>query len=494
MNNHQNMENRADKPPLVVLGEDWGGHPSSTQHLIKRLLHDRQIIWVNSIGLRRPRFNRRDLTRLWQKLWAILRHHYQKKKHSDINSHTQAHIVETTVVEAMTLDNTNIEATKHQTTKLENTDSSSEYEAISQDTSTLNAPFVIAPLALPLPGVAWARPINRYLLKKQILSVMKKHHITSPILWLSLPTGVDLIDTLNERAVIYYCGDDFSALAGVDHQAIHPLEQELVEKADLILAASPTLASRFPPEKTQLLPHGVDIQLFSQPQARAVDLPIGKPIAGFYGSLSTWINVELLAEVARTLTNWNFVLIGPIQTDISAFHGIKNIYILGPRAHHDLPAYVQYWQVSMLPFYDNAQIRACNPLKLREYLAAKKPIVCTDFPALDGYRDLIHTANSAHSFCMALQLAALDTPKQSYMFEQSNNKLPTSLEINSLETDHTYNEPANIEQFSQWLKHSSPDWDAVIQLGMQRHERYQRVTEQSWEARVNDLNLLLDRL
>ncbi|MGL6002913.1 MAG: hypothetical protein ACRCZ4_12605, partial [Plesiomonas sp.] len=60
--------------------------------------------------------------------------------------------------------------------------------------------------------------------------------------------------------------------------------------------------------------------------------------------------------------------------------------------------------------------------------------------------------------------------------------------------NNSQHELADIEQFSQWLEQSSPDWDAVVQLGMQRHERYQRVTEQSWEARVNDLNLLLDRL
>ena len=50
------MTQHHSKPQLVVLGEDWGQHPSSTQHLIKRLLPDYQVLWVNSIGLRRPRF------------------------------------------------------------------------------------------------------------------------------------------------------------------------------------------------------------------------------------------------------------------------------------------------------------------------------------------------------------------------------------------------------------------------------------------------------
>ena len=49
---------------MVVFGEDWGRHPSSTQHLIKRLAGEAQIIWVNSLGLRRPRLTLTDLDRL----------------------------------------------------------------------------------------------------------------------------------------------------------------------------------------------------------------------------------------------------------------------------------------------------------------------------------------------------------------------------------------------------------------------------------------------
>ncbi|MGN4982985.1 glycosyltransferase family 1 protein, partial [Aeromonas dhakensis] len=64
------MKPSSAQPQLVVLGEDWGQHPSSTQHLIKRLLPDYRVLWVNSIGLRRPRLNVRDLGRLGRKLEA----------------------------------------------------------------------------------------------------------------------------------------------------------------------------------------------------------------------------------------------------------------------------------------------------------------------------------------------------------------------------------------------------------------------------------------
>ena len=57
--------------PLVVFSEDWGAHPSSTQHLILRMLEDRSVIWVNSIGMRPPRANAADVRRVAMKLSAM---------------------------------------------------------------------------------------------------------------------------------------------------------------------------------------------------------------------------------------------------------------------------------------------------------------------------------------------------------------------------------------------------------------------------------------
>ncbi len=65
--------NTATAHDLVVFGEDWGGHPSSTQHLVRRLSGQRRVVWVNSIGLRRPRLDRADLARLGRKLLALVR-------------------------------------------------------------------------------------------------------------------------------------------------------------------------------------------------------------------------------------------------------------------------------------------------------------------------------------------------------------------------------------------------------------------------------------
>ncbi|PHS79030.1 MAG: glycosyl transferase [Rhodospirillaceae bacterium] len=333
--------------PLVVFGEDWGAHPSSTQHIIRCLMDERDIVWVNSIGLRRPKITMSDMGRVFKKGLSAL----------------------------------------------------SSNKGI-QETATPQA--VVSPLVIPVPQNTFERNFNRISLGPKIRQALLKLTDERPILWTSLPTAVDLLGCSHERAVVYYCGDDFSGLAGVDHSHVTQAEERLVERADLIFAASKSLADKFPKSKTIYLPHGVDVDLFSTPSPRPADLPKDHPVAGFYGSISDWLDVELLGQVAQALPEWRFVFIGDIRTDVSKLMCMDNVKFLGPKPHHELPGYAQNWSVSLLPFRDNAQIRACNPLKLREYLSTGSPIVSTNFPALDDYRDLISVEDEPLAFAQAI--------------------------------------------------------------------------------------------
>jgi len=354
---------------LIVFGEDWGGLPSSTQHLVKLLARDRKVLWINSIGLRRPRLNLHDIKRVGVKL--------------------------TRSVSAIIADKIN-----HCKNNSLRNDSN-----VNRDTETPSNLRIINPITIPVPCTKFERRCAVWLLNYQLQPVIKKWHLHKPILFVSLPTAVNMVGQLNESAVVYYCGDDFSGLAGVDHKNVALDEKLLVEKSDLIVAASAELAARFPQYKTLQLTHGVDYQLFSQPVARACDLPNnGKPIAGFYGSLSAWLEVELLTEVIKAMPHWDFVFIGKQEVDMSVLMAMPNTYFLGARPHSELPSYSQHWQASLLPFHDNAQIRACNPLKLVEYLAVGVPIVATRFPALAPYKHLVQQVSSRDDFILALEM------------------------------------------------------------------------------------------
>ncbi|WP_310620816.1 glycosyltransferase [Flexibacterium corallicola] len=319
---------------------------------------DRQkVLWVNSIGMRRPQPTIRDFKRVLEKASSFL--HTKKNNIRDpIDNHSNISVCSMKII--------------------------------------------------PWPGNSRVRQINKILLGKQLRSKKKELNLSHPILWTSLPTAVVALGELEEYAVVYYCGDDFGSLAGVDHGPVLSMEKELASKADLIIAASENLTKRFPADKTVHIPHGVDFELFSSPQGRPNDLPDG-PVAGFYGSIAEWVDLESIAIAADELPHWNFVLIGNVECAATTLQNKSNIFLLGPRPHHLLPAYLQHFDVSLLPFRDNDQIRACNPLKLREYLAAGNPIVSTRFPALQPYEKLLTTIPSGDQLAAGIREADADT-------------------------------------------------------------------------------------
>jgi glycosyltransferase involved in cell wall biosynthesis len=357
------------KPQLIVFGEDWGALPTSTQHIIKQLRPDYRITWINSLGLRSPKASWHDLKRVCNKAARIAKQLLNKKQPPLIS-------------------------------------------AIAANPNAINDEHnfsVVEPQYIPFPGNGLARRINRLLLAKLLRRHSQPASAGQPsIIWISLPNAVDALHYLAKTdlanaVVIYYCCDDFSALDGVDHQAISMLERELAQQADVIVATSPGLVSKFPEHKTHLIPHGVDTRLFYQKSARAIDLPTGKPIAGFYGSIAPWIDLDLLTQLARQMPDWNFVFIGVAKVDVSKLQALSNVFFLGERPHEQLPAYSQHWQASLLPFILNEQIMACNPLKLREYLATGRPIISVDFPQVHNYSEFIHIVDGADGFARALR-------------------------------------------------------------------------------------------
>jgi glycosyltransferase involved in cell wall biosynthesis len=345
---------------LIVFAEDWGRHPASTEHLVRRLAATRKVIWMNSIGMRRPRVSLTDARRALEKLGAVI------FKPAAAKSATDA----PTVAPPPGLD-------------------------------------VVAPHAISAPGNRWAAMANRALLSRQVRRHMAAAGIDRPILWITLPSALPVVGALDEHAVIYYCADDFGSLAGIDHEPVLAMEKALVARADLIIVVSDVLAKKFPAEKTIVVPHGVDFDVFTTPAPRAPDLPVGKKIAGFYGSLPHWIDPELIRRSAAELPDWLFVFVGGGELFARGTEPANTLF-LGARPHAALPSYVQHWDVSLLPYRDCAPLRAGNPLKLREYLAAGTPIASVDFPALTPYRHLVSLATTPETFAAAILTAAAD--------------------------------------------------------------------------------------
>jgi glycosyltransferase involved in cell wall biosynthesis len=134
------------------------------------------------------------------------------------------------------------------------------------------------------------------------------------------------------------------------------------------------------PQATCYLPNGVDFDHFDQQQSCPPEYSgLEGPIALYVGTLlKERFDFELVNMAAKRLPHVQFVIIGPGDHAKMDFDKRDNIHILGPRAHTDVPAYMQHADVGLIPFDVKKSpdlINCTNPLKLYEYLAAGIPVV-----------------------------------------------------------------------------------------------------------------------
>ncbi len=70
---------------------------------------------------------------------------------------------------------------------------------------------VVSPAALPFFGSAGARTVNRHLIGAQIGALARSRGLSRPILWIAIPTAVEMIGRFDESLVIYHVSDKYDA-------------------------------------------------------------------------------------------------------------------------------------------------------------------------------------------------------------------------------------------------------------------------------------------
>jgi glycosyltransferase involved in cell wall biosynthesis len=228
-----------------------------------------------------------------------------------------------------------------------------------------------------------------------------------PVLIAGLPHAADVVSRLPSRLLVYHCADDYASVRGFP-DTLPALEADLCRRADLVITTSETLCqtrAHLNPN-TYWIPNGADVEHFSSfalPASELRDLP--RPIIGFVGGLSEWVDLELVAHLAQLRPAWSFALIGPIGIDISAVTSLTNVHLLGPRPYADLPAYLAAAEVGLIPFKRNEVTFHADPIKAYEYLAAGLPVVATDMPALRRLGHVVSLADSPQAFITHIQAA-----------------------------------------------------------------------------------------
>lgn len=249
--------------------------------------------------------------------------------------------------------------------------------------------YLYSPLVLPFPYSRICRFLNKRIILSALSRWLKVMKINAPILWTFLPTGLvlDIIKEVDHSVLIYYCIDSFVA-SSVEAKKIVNTEKEIINRSDLVFVTSASLARHCSKYNRKIynFPFGVNIENFEKvrddihPQ-RPPDMEgIKPPAIGYIGGIHKWIDLDLLAFLAGENPEKSFVLVGPEQTDIHKIKGLKNVFILGQKPLAELPRYVKYFDVCLIPYLITDYTRNVYPTKTNEYLIMGKSVVSTALP------------------------------------------------------------------------------------------------------------------
>lgn len=344
---------------IVYFGNEWfAENRTSSHHIARRLPAYCPVLYVDSPGLRAPRASGRDIRRLYRKV----------------------------------------------------------RQAMSRPIEVSPGLWHCTVPQIPfrrLPGInAFNHWFGRWAVRRAIKAVGFNRMIS----WFVVPHPGFLAGRLGEDFIVYYCIDDYAAHPGVNREATFAADATLARRANQVFVASPALleGKRAQNLNTAFSPHGVDFDLFKRASDPATPVPetaarLRRPVIGFFGLMGDWIDVELLEYLGRERSDWTFLIVGHVSTDARRITLLPNFVFVGPQPYESLPGWASVFDVAVMPYRMNQQVRNANPLKLREYLATGKPVVSVPTPEVERFASHVRIAASPIEFLAAVEQALQDT-------------------------------------------------------------------------------------
>lgn len=271
---------------------------------------------------------------------------------------------------------------------------------------------LLPPQNKPLLRSEW---VHRHWHQLTIPSVVKKVQKQGfgrvDILYLDTAMQSFWLKNIRARKTVYRMAD-LTAGFKKSTPALLKLEQELIQKVDLVVCTAKTLMENLKGKasaRIEHLPNGVPFAHFAGTSKLPIEYQtIPKPIAIYVGAIDDWFDFALIQKLAHEMPQVSFVLIGPVKKN--GLQRSKNIYLLGPRPYSEIPSYLQFASVGLIPFDIQNHpdlIHNVNPLKLYEYMASGLPVVATRWRELENIASPALLCSSFEEFkdslCRALE-------------------------------------------------------------------------------------------
>ncbi len=322
------------KNVILISTADWDApYLTNKQHTAKLLARRGfRVLYVESLGLRKPTANKKDIKRIWERL---------KKGLAPIKE------VEKNV-------------------------------------------WLLSPLGIPFKQhLSCVRWINQGLLRLRIRLFSWLNKFENSIVWTYHPYIFGAVKKNEMKALIYHCVDDLAAVPGVDAKNFLVQEKFLLGQTDFVFVTNRELLRKCELENSNVhyMSNVVDLNHFLKAH-NAYHTPesilnTSAPRLCYVGALSDYkIDFELLFRMANKRRDWSWILIGDEREGqknswFEKLSELNNVFCLGKVNYSELPKYLSGMDVGLLPTLVNDYTKSMFPMKYYEYLAAGLPVVST---------------------------------------------------------------------------------------------------------------------
>ena len=271
--------------------------------------------------------------------------------------------------------------------------------------------YTLPPIPFPIPEryhrlfqMAWNK-IARFIQEQAA-----RKRFSEPLLWVTHPCHIHLLDRLEYSALVYDCDRVWEGLPS-------HWEGSLAQAADVVFAASPLLCDRLSPcsPNIALLPNGINLPVFDPTPPRTDPMPgVTAPILGWAGSIHEGLDLSPVVYAAQARPDWGFLLLGHVDKRnpfLRQLDKLSNVFLTGPRPASEVPDWLYRCQVLIdLPRTDRPFDEVVSP-RLYEYLATGKPVVSMLWPdQVEQFPDVVYGAHELEEFVTLCAHAMEEAP------------------------------------------------------------------------------------
>jgi glycosyltransferase involved in cell wall biosynthesis len=243
---------------------------------------------------------------------------------------------------------------------------------------------------------------------------LKEQGSKERILWLYTPMAAPFVAALQPDLLVYDVMDELSAFKGAP-VALREQDRTMLRTADVVFTGGVSMyRARLPyANNIHLFPSGVEIDHFARAAERNMPQPselsaMTGSIIGYFGVIDERMDMAALEALATSHREWNIVMLGPVvKIDPGELPQAANLHFLGMKDYQELPSYLAYFDVALVPFALNEATKYLSPTKTLEYLAAGKPVVAAPIADIvELYGDYVRIAETPQEY-VSLTEAAL---------------------------------------------------------------------------------------